>query len=457
MTERSPGGSPTRRRLLAAAATAGAGALAGCGYRPGGGDLAWESSIRTNGLLGPGTTRFAVTADRLFAVRNQSGRTYDFETETWRNVENATVSAVDGTGATRLAAETERQAVAPPAVTERSVFVPVEGGRATAIDRDAAGNDPDARETTAGTEGDETESGDEIRWQVNVVVTGESSESDESSKSGESSGSGGTEAPPAVDGIRAGDRLVAAVAGSELVALDAETGERAFSVTEAWPDGGDGAADRVAVDGEGVWVAVESEGEGEVDGGSEEPVATLVRFGPSGERRAERSVSVDVDWLVAVDETLVVGSAAGGTVRGFDADLDRRFALSVPTPSDRPPVVEVADGAGGPDGNGPTRRIYLRRGGAVRALDTGDGEVAWKRTDVPTHRRPAVDADGLYAVRSRAVLAVGADGEDRWRAPLPESVTVDELFAVGGHVIVVDGGELYGLRATPGERWSLVG
>jgi len=105
VTERSPG-IPTRRRLLAAAATAGAGALAGCGYRPGGGDLAWESSIRTNGLLGPGTTRFAVTADRLFAVRNQSGRTYDFETETWRNVENATVSAVDGTGATRLAAET---------------------------------------------------------------------------------------------------------------------------------------------------------------------------------------------------------------------------------------------------------------------------------------------------------------------------------------------------------------
>jgi len=97
VTERSPG-IPTRRRLLAAAATAGAGALAGCGYRPGGGDLAWESSIRTNGLLGPGTTRFAVTADRLFAVRNQSGRTYDFETETWRNVENATVSAVDGTG-----------------------------------------------------------------------------------------------------------------------------------------------------------------------------------------------------------------------------------------------------------------------------------------------------------------------------------------------------------------------
>jgi len=126
-------------------------------------------------------------------------------------------------------------------------------GRATAIDRDAAGIDPDARETTAGTEGDETESGDEIRWQVNVVVTGESSESDESSKSGvervERVGTDGSAASGRR--IRAGDRLVAAVAGSELVALDAETGERAFSVTEAWPDGGDAAADRVAVDGEG--------------------------------------------------------------------------------------------------------------------------------------------------------------------------------------------------------------
>jgi len=183
-------------------------------------------------------------------------------------------------------------------------------GRATAIDRDAAGIDPDARETTAGTEGDETESGDEIRWQVNVVVTGESSESDESSKSGESSGSGGTEAPPAVDGIRAGDRLVAAVAGSELVALDAETGERALASPRRGRMAGT-APPTASRSTAKAWVAVESEGEGEVDGGSEEPVATLVRFGPSGERRAERSVSVDVDWLVAVDETLVVGSAAG--------------------------------------------------------------------------------------------------------------------------------------------------
>jgi len=214
-------------------------------------------------------------------------------------------------GATRLAAETERQAVAPPAVTERSVFVPVEGDeppRSTATRRGSTptrGRRPPGPKATRPVGRRDPLAGqcrrngriERVR-RVKQIGRVERVGRDGSAASGRR-------------GIRAGDRLVAAVAGSELVALDAETGERAFSVTEAWPDGGDGAADRVAVDGEGVWVAVESEGEGEVDGGSEEPVATLVRFGPSGERRAERSVSVDVDWLVAVDETLVVGSAGG--------------------------------------------------------------------------------------------------------------------------------------------------
>ena len=446
----------SRRRLLSAAATGLVGGLAGCGYRPGGGDLAWASSIPTNGLLGTETTRFAVADDRLFVVQNQSGRTYDFATETWRNVENATVSAVDGTGAARLDAETERQAVASPAATEGSVIVPVEGGRTTAIDRDAAGIDPDAREATAGTASDGTGSdddgGDDIRWQVDVVApsgdeSGESGGSDESNGSDES---GETEAPREIGGLSASDRLVAAVAGTKLVALDAETGDRAFTVTEAWPDGGDGAADRVAVDGEDVWVASGGESDGgSADGESADPASTLVRFGPSGERRAERSVSAGVDWLVAVDETLVVGSAAAGTVIGFDADLDRRFAVSAPTARDRPRVVDGGDST--------RRRIYLHGGGTIRALDVGDGEIAWERSDAPARRRAAVDADGIYAVRSRGILAVGADGGDRWRAPLPEGVTVDELFAVGSRLIVVDDGELYGLHATPGDRWSLLG
>jgi len=36
----------------------------------------------------------------------------------------------------------------------------------------------------------------------------------------------------------------------------------------------------------------------------------------------------------------------------------------------------------------------------------------------------------------------------------PVVLAVDELFAVDGYLIVVDGDELYGLHAAPGERWS---
>jgi len=339
----------------------------------------------------------------------------------------------------------------PPRIGDRSRG----RGRTTAIDRDAAGIDPDAREATAGTASDGTGSdddgGDDIRWQVDVVApsgdeSGESGGSDESNGSDES---GETEAPREIGGLSASDRLVAAVAGTKLVALDAETGDRAFTVTEAWPDGGDGAADRVAVDGEDGWVASGGESDGgSADGESADPASTRpvrpVRRAPRG------AISLGGRrWLVAVDETLVVGSAAAGTVIGFDADLDRRFAVSAPTARDRPRVVDGGDST--------RRRIYLHGGGTIRALDVGDGEIAWERSDAPARRRAAVDADGIYAVRSRGILAVGADGGDRWRAPLPEGVTVDELFAVGSRLIVVDDGELYGLHATPGERWSLLG
>ncbi len=415
------------------------GGLAGCGYRPGGGDLAWESSIGPDGLHRTGPPRFAVTSDRLFAVRNQSGLTYDFGTSTWQDVENASVTAVDESGETRLAAETERQAVAPPAVTEELLFVPVEGGRITAIDRGTAGIDPNARRTTGGTSGDGAESdeaeGDDVRWQVDGIATADD----------------GTADSPGIDGVRASGRLAVAIAGPELIALDAETGDRAFQVPEAWPDRA-GASDRVAVDGGNVWAAIVSESDGRSGGESEGATPVLTRFGPSGERRAERPVSVDISWLVRVGETLVAGSAAAGTVIGFDPNLDRRFSLSVPAPRDRPPVVE-----GDREKGSARQRLYLRRGGTVRALDVGDGDTAWKRTDLPAHQRVAVDSNGVYAVGSRAILAVGVDGEDRWRAPLPEGVTVDELFAVGGRLVAFDDGELYGFHATPGERWSLIG
>ncbi|WP_123621494.1 PQQ-binding-like beta-propeller repeat protein [Halorubrum sp. CSM-61] len=445
MTDRNPARGATRRRFLAAAGSGVAGALAGCGYRPGGGDLAWESSLDTGGLLGPGATRFAVAPDRLFAVRNQSGRTYDFDAETWRNVENASVTAVDGSGTTRLDAETERQAVAPPAVTETSVVVPVEGGRVTAIDREAAGFDPGAREPTGGTESEEAEA-DDVRWRADVVES-EGGESNEPEGANESTSS------PGIDGVRASARLVVAVAETDLVALDAETGDPAFRVTGAWPDG-DGSADRIAVDGDDVWAGVAATGsEGRSEGGSNDGGTVFARFGSTGERRVTRSLSADADWLAVAGDTIVMGEA-GDRLVGYDRDLARRFELHEGSLPGRPQVVS-ADGS----------RFYYSTGGTVRAVDAAAGELSWERSDLPGGP-VAVDQEGMYVAENGSgfgtesqsrTVAVGADGEDRWRAPLPEGVGVDELFAVGGRLIVVDDGELYGLHATPGERWSLVG
>jgi len=128
VTERSPG-IPTRRRLLAAAATAGAGARARRLRLP---------SRRRRPRVGVVDSDQRAPRTRNDAVRGHSGppvrrpepvrthvRLRDRDVAAKRGERDRERGRRDG--ATRLAAETERQAVAPPAVTERSVFVPVEG------------------------------------------------------------------------------------------------------------------------------------------------------------------------------------------------------------------------------------------------------------------------------------------------------------------------------------------
>jgi len=74
------GNRSSRRRFLAlAVAAAGAGPLAGCGYRPGGGDVRWEhgtgtGTYRPDDLLATGRTAFTV---------NRSVRGFDFDAEEW--------------------------------------------------------------------------------------------------------------------------------------------------------------------------------------------------------------------------------------------------------------------------------------------------------------------------------------------------------------------------------------
>lgn len=192
------------------------------------------------------------------------------------------------------------------------------------------------------------------------------------------------------------------------------------------------------------------------DGGSGDDAPSVVRLGPDGDRRAERAISGSVDWLLTVDGPLLAGDADRGSIVGFDRDLERQFTVEGPTPRRRPPVVEDAGDDGG--------RVYLGLEGTIRAIDidgeTGDGKVAWERSEMPTRHTVVVDENGPYAVDFRSgdpiIVAIGADGERRWTAPLPEGVRVDALFVVDGRLIVVDDGRLYGLRAEPGERWSLL-
>ncbi|MFO8113909.1 MAG: PQQ-binding-like beta-propeller repeat protein [Halorubrum sp.] len=438
----------SRRRFLAAVGLGVVGALAGCGYRPGGGDLAWESSLAGGGLLEVDDRWFLPAGDRLFVLRNRSGRTYDFESETWYDVENAAVTALDPAGDTRLEAETERRAAGPPAVTETSIVAPVEGDRVTAIDRETAALDLD--DPTVDEDGSEADERDPIRWQVDV----DAASADGSTASAD--GSTDDDLPENVDAVRASDRLVAAVVGDDVVVLDAETGDRAFALSEAWPDGSDVGSlavtpDRVAVDGGDAWVAVAGVGP---DGGSGGDGTVLARFDPTGERRVARSLSVEVDWLAVFGGTLVARDS-NERVTGYRRDLDRRFALSVSIPSSRPRAISRAGG-----------RFYYSAGGTMRAIDAAAGEVVWERSDLPTRDLLAADADGVYVAEDEVglgeedeprITAVGTDGENRWTAPLPDGVTVDELFAVGDRLIVVDDAELYGFRAAPGERWSLLG
>jgi len=441
----------SRRRFLAAAGVGLAGALAGCGYRPGGGDRAWESSLGGGGLFGAGGRWFLPAGDRLVVVRNQSGRTYDLEDDAWRDFENAAVTGYNPDGDPRLEAETDRQAVGAPAVTDASVFVPVEGGRVTAIDRETAAFDlDDPTADTAGSDGDETDEPDPVRWQTDAVAASADGAAGDDDSAGD--------APTgAIDAVRAGERLAVAVTRDDAVALDAESGDRAFAVAEAWADASDGSPvslspDRVSVAGDALWVAL-----ADADSGG----SRLARFDATGERSATRSLDADVDWLTVVDDTVVVGTDGEPSVRGLDRDLGRRFALDVPAPTDRPPVGTV----GGGDDAG--RRAYLHRGETVRALDVAAGEVAWEHAGLPASRPTAVGGRGIYGVGGEsdrggaesgpAIVAVGTDGAERWSAPLPEGVRVEGLFAVGDRLVVVDDAELYGFRAAPGERWSLLG
>ncbi|EMA72214.1 PQQ-binding-like beta-propeller repeat protein [Halorubrum distributum] len=449
---RSPVPTPSRRRFLATAAVGLAAATAGCGYVPGGGDLAWEESLPTGGLAFSSDRWFRATTDRLVTVENQSGRTYDFEAEDWRDLSNAAVSVLTPDGIARGVGETERQAVGAPTVGGDTVFLPVEDGRLTAVDLAADAPSVGGSGATEPADGSEEESTDgPVCWRVDTgALLAAESGSDETSESEDDGTADGTDATgPTLRGVRASDALAVAVGARGIAAFDAETGDPAFAVPDLWT--GVGIADatpRVAVDGETVWTLVPGDAPTVGDGD-----AAVVGYDRDGERRAERAVAADREWLVAVGGTVVAG-APGASVAGFDRDLDRRFVIETSAPTTRPTAIPPGE-----------ERIYWSRGRTLTALDVAAGEVAFERAGLPPDHL-AVDAAGAYLAENEGgfddesearMVAVGAGGSVRWEAPFPAGVEPESLYAVGGRVIALDSGRAYGFRATAGERWSPLG
>ncbi|ELZ39133.1 hypothetical protein C463_17493 [Halorubrum californiense DSM 19288] len=428
---------PTRRRFLAGTATALAAGTAGCGYVPGGGDLAWEEPIRTGGLAFESGRWYRPTANRLVTIENQSGQAYDFEEAVWREVSNAAVAVLTPDGIHRAVGETERQVTAPPAVADDAAFLSVEDGRLTALDLSAG----ETADSTAGGATTSESDGDAVRWRVDVGA-----------RLGAGTDGGDQSSGPVFRGVRASDALAVAIGGKGIAAFDAETGEKAFVVPDLWTDASsDGTlADptpRVAVDGETAWVLVPAAA-ADSDGD-----AAIVGYDRAGDRRVERSVATVHRWLVAVDGTVVIG-APGASMAGFDGDFDRRFALDAPASSARPTAGRPDDG-----------RFYYSRSRTVTAVDVEAGEVAFEWSESPPDHL-AVGAAGLYVAENAGgfdddtearVVAIGDGGRVLWEAPLPDRVDPERLFAIGDRLVVVDDGTAYGFRATSGERWSPLG
>lgn len=123
---------PSRRRFLSLAslATAGTVGLAGCGYRPGGGDVRWEVNVGTGGyqpddvLAGDDGTLFTV---------NRSSRGFDWDAEEWGQY--ADLTAYDATSG-RERGEAQTEPVGRPAVGGRTLYVGHEDGGLTAFGAD---------------------------------------------------------------------------------------------------------------------------------------------------------------------------------------------------------------------------------------------------------------------------------------------------------------------------------
>ncbi len=287
MTERPPdrSGRPpltsktacSRRSALAAVAAAVTGGLAGCGYQPAGGELAWDEPQRISGDVAVVASDSAV-----FAARNVSGMRMDWDAEEWIDADETVVTRYtpDGSAST---VRFEPQFRGEPAAVGDRVYVPtVDGGIATA----AFGRE-----------------GDPPRWTF--------AESN------------------AVRSIAVGGGYVlAAEDGGPVHCLDDETGERQWVLsidTQPAIAAADDVLTCLTIDGEDVRCR-----RVDPEDGTESWTVT---------RSASDASAVSIPDPIVTNRSIVVSVPGAGTVYAIDvADGSIRWEVPVDTGRDRPIV-----------------------------------------------------------------------------------------------------------------------
>ncbi|NGM68310.1 PQQ-binding-like beta-propeller repeat protein [Natronolimnobius sp. AArcel1] len=407
----------SRRRLLAAVATAGGASVAGCGYQPAAGDQAWRVSIQTRpGLYRSPIAHWHADGERLYGISS-----------------NGWVSAYTPRGSLAWSGSPDATLEGETMVANGRVYMQVEDEQVVALEHD---DDSDSSSSQYGSDA-------HTRWSAPLESADTDTDTDADSDADSSD-----EFPTLV----AGHGLVVA-ARDHLVALAADDGTEQFVLEPTTFD--DQRLELVAITDETVWVVAVPDDEpsdASDDSASSTTDPTLYSISTDGEIRATRSLAGVPSWLVAVDSSVALWiESDGGDVRLLDPDGSRRATVVSENSVAGIPIV-VDD-----------TRLYHYTQGQLEAIDTAAGERLWVESFDSFHEAPVADADGVYDVTGDPTTTDGcrlsarsSSGEPRWDVRPPTDLQCgDETYLVGDRLIVRADDELYGFRTTQGDRDSV--
>lgn len=395
-----------RRRFLAATASGLASVIAGCGYRPGGGEFAWHVDVRTRPWANRSLPETWRTDGRsLFRIRNRGERMF-------RNEGNdAHVTAYHSTGEKAWSRSADRHYVGDPAVADGRVYLSLEDGGVTALEGDDGGDEYESDTDT------------DPRWTTEW------------------------DGPPLE--LHVDDGLLVGVHENGLVGFDGDDGGKRFALERE--RFGTAAVADVAFASDRVWVLSESDGDADAENGSGNGNgSTLYGLDRDGTVATTRSLPPSSSWIEGVGSTVLF--RGGDEIRAVAGDGNRRFAVDLEGSVKGTPIA-VAD----------ADRCYYDTADTLAAIDVSTGELAWRLEDSRFLETPIADADGLYGRNARSgrngcgLAALRSDGDRWWDAPpLDDLGCAGDLFLVGDRLVVVTETDAYGFRKAPSDGLTVL-